>query len=372
MNWYYADQGRPAGPVDDAQLEQLRRSGTIADDTLVWCEGMANWAPYSQAKPGPLPVLPPVINPVAATLGADEATCVECGIVFARENMIRYGNAYVCANCKPVFMQKIAEGVAVSRGPAGSLSEQEILSREYRIEIGDAVSRSWKMFSENVGMCLGTVVVVGLIFVACWGASTVLGLLVPFANSFLSVLYTAPLSGGVAWFFLRLARGEPATVADGLAGLSRRYGRLVLLGLVNFGVSMVCMAPILIMAFAFGLSAGARGSRPPPDLVGGMFVGLGLAVLLALVVMICVNTLFIFSSLLIMDKGYRCWPALRLSTKMVARRWWMTLLFFIVASLLYGAGVLVFCVGLLVTGPLYIGMKAVLYDDNFRDLARQE
>src|SRR5262249_27524573 len=202
MNWYYADQGRPAGPVEDAQLEQLLRSGTIAADTLVWCEGMANWAPYAQVRPGALPVLPPVLGPVAATLAADEAACVECGIVFPRENMIRYGNAHVCANCKPVFMQKIAEGVAVKRGPAGSLSEQDILNHEYRIEIGDAVSRSWNLFTQNSSMCLGTVVVVGLIFLACWGASTVLGVLVPvpFVSSFFSVLYTTPLAGGLSWF----------------------------------------------------------------------------------------------------------------------------------------------------------------------------
>jgi hypothetical protein len=333
---------------------------------------MANWAPYSQARPGVLTDPPPVMSPVAATLAANEATCAECGIVFPQENMIRYGNAYVCANCKPVFMQKIAEGVAVNRGPAGKLSEQDILNREYRIEIGDAVSRSWKMFSENVGVCLGTVIVVGLIFGACWAAQAVVGLVVPLVNGFLSVLYVAPLAGGLSWFFLRLARGEPATVADGMAGLSRRYGRLVLLGLINFGISVVCVLPLIIMAFAFGFSASMRNGQPPPDLMVGMFVGLGLAMVLALVAIACANTLFMFTMLLIMDKGYSCWPALRLSTRMVVRRWWMSLLFMIVAWIIYGVGILLLCVGGLVSRPIYLGMIAVLYDDNFRDLARQE
>jgi uncharacterized RDD family membrane protein YckC len=41
------------------------------------------------------------------------ATCAECGLVFSIEDMIRHGNAYVCANCKPIFMQKLAEGAEI-------------------------------------------------------------------------------------------------------------------------------------------------------------------------------------------------------------------------------------------------------------------
>lgn len=44
------------------------------------------------------------------------ATCAECGKAFAVEEMIRHGAAYVCAKCKPVFLQKLAEGANVSAG----------------------------------------------------------------------------------------------------------------------------------------------------------------------------------------------------------------------------------------------------------------
>ncbi|HEX4999554.1 MAG TPA: RDD family protein [Terriglobia bacterium] len=45
--------------------------------------------------------------------GAIQAQCVECGANFAVEDMIRYARNYVCATCKPLFMQKLAEGVRV-------------------------------------------------------------------------------------------------------------------------------------------------------------------------------------------------------------------------------------------------------------------
>lgn len=117
MNWYYVEQGQQAGPVDDAQLEQLRASGRIQPETLVWNESLPNWQPYSQVKSeGATPaaglrIAPPVAE--SSSAGA-QARCTECGGTFPVENMIRYGAAHVCANCKPTFVQKLAEGAQIN------------------------------------------------------------------------------------------------------------------------------------------------------------------------------------------------------------------------------------------------------------------
>jgi uncharacterized RDD family membrane protein YckC len=42
------------------------------------------------------------------------AICAECGKGFSINDMIRYGASYVCATCKPVFMQKLAEGASIA------------------------------------------------------------------------------------------------------------------------------------------------------------------------------------------------------------------------------------------------------------------
>ena len=39
--------------------------------------------------------------------------CAECYTVYPVDEMIRHGNIFVCANCKPRFVQKLAEGAAV-------------------------------------------------------------------------------------------------------------------------------------------------------------------------------------------------------------------------------------------------------------------
>lgn len=102
MNCYYAQHDQKLGPVDAAELIRLASAGTVAADTLVWCEGMANWEPYAQANPAPPPLTKATVS------------CSGCGQTFGTEDVIRVGADLVCAACKPVAVQKLREGVSVN------------------------------------------------------------------------------------------------------------------------------------------------------------------------------------------------------------------------------------------------------------------
>src|SRR6516165_6444030 len=100
MNWYYVDQGKQAGPVDESQLARMSAEGMIQDETLVWHEGMGNWQPFRDVKGSFIPAAPPPpISPFAPPIlgtpavAPTDAICVECRNVFSKENMIRYGNS---------------------------------------------------------------------------------------------------------------------------------------------------------------------------------------------------------------------------------------------------------------------------------------
>jgi len=119
MKWYYVENGQQAGPVDDAQLADLWQQGRLTADTLVWREGLAEWQPYRAVSPvessgsgEAVPVPPATLRPVPA----EEAVCIECGRVFNKSDMIPHGNVHICAGCKPVFMQKVAEGAQLNTG----------------------------------------------------------------------------------------------------------------------------------------------------------------------------------------------------------------------------------------------------------------
>ncbi|HLW75721.1 MAG TPA: RDD family protein [Bryobacteraceae bacterium] len=104
MSWYYADAGRQIGPIEEAALDDLVRTGVVRDDTLVWSEGMANWQPHSAVrgpKPAPMPAVP---------IAANSSFCSECGRPFPADQLVAIGSASVCAQCKPLYLQRIREG----------------------------------------------------------------------------------------------------------------------------------------------------------------------------------------------------------------------------------------------------------------------
>jgi uncharacterized RDD family membrane protein YckC len=104
MKWFYADSGRQLGPVDEAGLEELARTGVVRGDTLVWHEGMTSWLPYGTVRG-----IPPIPNMPIATPGF----CSECGRPFTPDQLVTVGNATVCATCKPVYLQRLREGGVV-------------------------------------------------------------------------------------------------------------------------------------------------------------------------------------------------------------------------------------------------------------------
>jgi uncharacterized RDD family membrane protein YckC len=98
MNWYYAREGRQIGPVNDEELQAQVAAGVIRADTLVWNEGMTGWEPYGSVSGGT----------------AGRQTCSQCGRVFGPDEMLRFGDRWVCASCKPVFVQGLKEGNVVA------------------------------------------------------------------------------------------------------------------------------------------------------------------------------------------------------------------------------------------------------------------
>lgn len=152
MNWYWVENNERRGPVNDDALESLVSSGRVGPDTLVWREGFAAWTPWRQARPAPAPAPPPPAAPAppkpapvedpdpgktvalsSAVLLAQAETdrkasapakpavprgmCTQCRRSFPKDELLRFENDRICAECKPVYLQRLKEGVR----PATSL-----------------------------------------------------------------------------------------------------------------------------------------------------------------------------------------------------------------------------------------------------------
>ena len=375
MNWYHAADGQQSGPFTEEQFRELIASGKVQPQTLVWETRLPNWIPLAQVPPELLRSTAPSAAAYSAAPG--QVLCAECGKSFPPDEVIRIADRNVCAACKPILVQRLSEGAAPASVAGVWINEDQLLAREYRVEIGACLERGWNLFKNNVGSVIGATLLAGLVFLAGYAVTAGAAMVLPamnFLNVLIQPLYVGPLTGGVFWYFLRLARGEQAGVGDVFSGFSRNFLQLFLASLVQTLLIFACVIPVAVVAglgFA-GLSAGGRGGNPFASGAGvGLIIGLVIAGLITLVAIVYLTVCWTHSMLLIMDKGMKFWPAMRLSRKVVSKTWgnWgMTLLFIIVGGLISSAGALACLVGLLVTVPLYFAMMAHLYDDNFRDL----
>jgi uncharacterized RDD family membrane protein YckC len=111
MSFYYAEGDRQIGPIGRRELQALVKAKKVNAKTLVWQEGMENWQElgvFIRSRSGKAV---DSASPAAPRVRFD---CAECGQAFAEDEMIRFQDARVCAGCKPVFVQKIKEGLSVA------------------------------------------------------------------------------------------------------------------------------------------------------------------------------------------------------------------------------------------------------------------
>lgn len=100
MNWFYVQADRQQGPVTDAELGQMTAMGTITASTLVWHEGMTDWRPYAEVA---------AAEGLAGAQPDSAYACVECGRSFPPEEMVAFRGAWICAECKPLYFQRLQE-----------------------------------------------------------------------------------------------------------------------------------------------------------------------------------------------------------------------------------------------------------------------
>ena len=134
MAWFYKDGMAEIGPVDKEQLQQLIKSRKINAQTLIRNAGGQDWKLLSQfVRPkNPPPMEKATAAPVEVeqplTMARESAPhipsppvpppasiyCTQCGRSFPRDQVIEYNGLAICGACKPMFVQRMREGL----GPA--------------------------------------------------------------------------------------------------------------------------------------------------------------------------------------------------------------------------------------------------------------
>ncbi len=131
-NWFYSADGQEKkGPVPESELQQLLAGGQISAATLVWSEGMANWAPASSVA-----ALQPQAAAAApsASAGAVPVVAVPgAGVVPVPQGLGGWmtfvgvmhiiGGAFACLSCIGVIY-----GIPMIMGGAGLLGAKNLFA----------------------------------------------------------------------------------------------------------------------------------------------------------------------------------------------------------------------------------------------------
>jgi hypothetical protein len=224
-------------------------------------------------------------------------------------------------------------------GGSGGAPPEAILGRDYEVDIGGCITRSWDLVKQNFWPVVGTsllILVISAVINQIIGLAsgptfrgimlqrrvTPGGISIILATSVLGSPMYALLMAGLFKYYLKLIRAEGPTIGDAFAGFGPAAGQLIMLGLVS-----------------------------------GLLTTIGY--LLCVIPGIYLSVSWMFSIPLVIDRNMSFWDAMELSRKVVSKHWFILFALVLVLGLLAMSGIIACCVGVFVTMP--IASVAVMY-----------
>ena len=312
--------GKEYGPVSAEVMRQWIGEGRMNGDTRIMGEG-GEWKTLGESPE------------FAAALAAQAKP---------------QASSPVAPNTPPTFSAEASAG-----GSAGNYDG------DYQLDLGGCISRGWDLVKANFGVLVGGALVYMLIEVAVGGLAGIP--LVGTVFSIVNLVIAGPLMGGLLYLFLKAIRNEPAEIGVVFTGFCRAFSQLFLGYLVAGILPALCLIPAAVVAFITVLPAILQHEHPLP----AQFILPGAVALLCFVPMIYLQTSWMFTLPLIVDRQMDFRPAMQLSWKRVNLHWWQVFGLMVVMGLVNLAGLLLCCVGLLVTIPIGIAAMMFAYETIF-------
>ena len=327
--WFYEKSGERNGPVDETELIQLFDAGDITNETLVWKEGMSDWAPFRRCElaSGEEILSPPPVPKRELVASADSDAPERQGVL------------------QPVTAAEIPRREAV-------------LKEDYQIGIRSSLGKAWDLMKADFWPYVG------------FFALTVI--LLSVASQLMVTIFFLmyPIMVGFNWYALRRIRGEVASIDDLFFGFKRGFGALAVLNLVIMLPFMFVIMLIYVLAIGVIIYAAESGGGEE-------------AAVIALVVLIVVGGIFVtlagslvtmlgyYASLLVVDCDWPWKRAFSEAWRFCKKNLWKLILFYIVMTLLSLVGMLALYVGIFVTGAWGAIAVSQIYEDAFGDAKRE-
>ena len=319
------------GPVSADQIHRWISEGRMNGETLVQAAGDSAWKPLSaipefaevlKLQAEPIPTVPPLFS-----AGATPVPPIE-----------------------------------------------EILTRDYKLDIGGCISRGWATFKENMGVLIGGFLLIVVISIAVGGILRVISRMFSPAHAetdvvfsqvyyFISVSVSAvimgPLMGGYFATVLKVIRRQPTGVGEVFSGFEKAFSQLFRGHLVMVVANALCLLPFnIVFTKKVGpiLEAMANAQSSEVSHLLSQFLEAFTSTLpvflLCMIPVVYLSVSWSFTLPLIIDRNLTFGAALNASWKMAGKHWWLVFGLTIVTGLINVFGILCCGIGVLFTVPL--------------------
>lgn len=254
---------------------------------------------------------------------------------------------------------QIPQPTAFSPPPTADDLMDELKGRTPSFSIGDCFNIGWRVTMDNFGLVLISLVVFVLI--------SIVSALVPFGQ----LIVSGPLLGALYCIFIKRLRDEPAELNNLFDGFNVAFMPLFLVYLLIMLVMVGAMIPGIIgvgVAFAAGIFEAQQNASHPP-VIGIIVFAFSILMMMTLASVLYGMLLFAFP--LTLDRRMDAIEALKATWRVTKKCWFKCTLLMLCTMLVNLAGMLMLCVGMLITAPLSGAMTAVAYEQLFGRGVRQ-
>jgi hypothetical protein len=237
--------------------------------------------------------------------------------------------------------------------------------RPIPFSIGDVLTRTWEIYRDRMGMCIGVVIGCGVIngmsqFVLSMAQSVapmarnpqIVAAFIGFFGTLAVMVFQFWINIGQAIVMLEIGRGQDADFGDVFSGgrfILRVFLASILYGLIMAGPVLLGMVPGLAVL----LAAGRDSPAGPVVIVLGAIAGLVVSIILALRM-----SQFYY---LIIDRDLGVLESLRVSMEITRGKAGMIFVLGLLTAAINVAGVLACFIGLIFTIPFGVLLFIVTY-----------
>ena len=212
----------------------------------------------------------------------------------------------------------------------------DVIARARPLDVMGCMERGWEVLKANFWAVVGTTFLVimfeALISKLCGYLpgpqyhvtdKIVLGM-----DTWASVLIDAPIYGGLYYYILKKARGQPTEINEAFGAMGRFFVPLFLAGIVS-----------------------------------SLLTGIGCVLLILPGIYLAVA--YSFAKLLVIDRQMPFWTALEVSRRVVSSQWFSVLGLWLLATFVAVLGLIGLVIGVFITIPILFTSTACAYDDLF-------